>query len=198
MELLLSRGYRQGEQPFICFRTLNIDDQEFQVEVDLLTSEYGGTSKKHWTQMIQDVHPRKAHGCDLAFERPTEILIKGVLPDGGLDQTSVRVVSIVPFIIMKAFALGDRLKEKDAYDIYYCLKNYPHGLDELILEFRPHIHNGLIKEGLNIISEKFASSQHIGPKFVADFKEITDTDERDGLQRDVYERVTYLLMGLEM
>ncbi|MHB8135055.1 MAG: nucleotidyl transferase AbiEii/AbiGii toxin family protein [Anaerolineaceae bacterium] len=196
LELLLARGYRQGDQPFIFYRTLKIQNLEFDVEVDFLASQYGGTGKKHRTQTVQDMHPRKTRGCDLAFEKPMELIIKGVLPDGGLDQTSIRVVSIAPFIIMKAFALGDRLKEKDAYDIYYCLKNYPGGMKELIDEFHPHIHNALVKEGLNILLDKFISPEHIGPRFVADFLEITDPEDRAALQRDVFERVIYLLKGL--
>jgi len=198
LELLLARGYRQGDQPFIFYRALKLEGLEFEVEVDFITSEYGGTGKKHRTQTVQDIHPRKARGCDLAFEMPMEILIKGVLPDGEVDQTSIRVVSIVPFIIMKAFALGDRLKEKDAYDIYYCLKNYPGGLDELIKRFEPYIHNSLVKEGLNILFEKFSSPEHIGPKFVVGFLEIADQEDRFALQRDAYERVAYLLKGLEI
>jgi hypothetical protein len=198
ISLLLARGYQQGDQPFIFYRTVKIDDQEFQVEVDFLTSEYGGTSKKHRTQVIQDMHPRKTRGCDLAFEMPVEITLNGTLPEGGLDHTPVRVVSIVPFIMMKAFALGDRLKEKDAYDIYYCLKYYPPGLDHLIEEFRPLIKNRLVTEGLSILAEKFASPLHVGPVYIADFEEISDLEDRAALQRDAYERMSYLLKGLEM
>ena len=36
---------------------------------------------------------------------------------------------------MKGMALDERLKEKDAWDIYYCFQNYPGGLDNLIREF---------------------------------------------------------------
>lgn len=198
LQLLLACGYRQGKQPFIFYRTIKIHDQEFDVEVDFLTAEYGGTGKKHRTQSVQDMHPRKTHGCDLAFEGPTEIEIEGVLPDGGLDQTSILVVSVVPFIIMKAFALGERIKEKDAYDIYYCVKNFPGGLDALIAEFHPHIHNKLVKEGLKILMEKFSSPEHIGPKFVADFWEISDPEERAALQRDAFERIAYILNGLKI
>jgi hypothetical protein len=198
MSLLLARGYQQGNQPFIFYRTVKIDDQEFQVEVDFLTSEYGGTSKKQRTQIIQDMHPRKTRGCDLAFEMPVEITLNGTLPEGGLDHTPVRVVSIVPFIMMKAFALGDRLKEKDAYDIYYCLKYYPPGLDHLIEEFRPFITNRLVTEGLNILAKIFASPLHVGPVYIADFEEISDLEDRAALQRDAYERMSYLLKGLEM
>lgn len=36
---------------------------------------------------------------------------------------------------MKAQALNSRLKEKDAYDIYYCLTNFPDGMDALVEAF---------------------------------------------------------------
>lgn len=41
-DLLQSRGYRQGDQPFIFFRTVKIGDKEINVEVDLLAGEYEG------------------------------------------------------------------------------------------------------------------------------------------------------------
>jgi hypothetical protein len=94
---------------------------------------------------------------------------------------------------MKAMALYDRLKEKDAWDIYYCLKNYPEGLIVLADAFKSLSHHGLIKEGMNKLSEKFASEKHVGPKFVADFEEVLDEEDRAIIQRDAFERVTYLL-----
>jgi hypothetical protein len=97
---------------------------------------------------------------------------------------------------MKGMALTDRLKEKDTRDIYYCVKNYPGDLDNLVNEFKPHIGNTLVREGLEKIRTKFASEGHIGPKFVADFEEVTDPEERAFLQRDAYERVNYLLEKL--
>lgn len=93
-------------------------------------------------------------------------------------------------------ALAERIKEKDAWDIYYCLQNYPGGLETLVEEFRPYLKLGLVREGLEKIAKRFASETHIGPKFVADFEELTDADERALLQRDAYERVNYLLEKL--
>jgi hypothetical protein len=49
---------------------------------------------------------------------------------------------------------------------------------------------------LTKVSEKFASPEHIGPKQVADFEAITDSEERDARQRDAFERVNYLLEKL--
>jgi hypothetical protein len=56
-----------------------------------------------------------------------------------------------------------------------------------------HTQHGLVREGLEKIAEKFASPDHIGPRFVADFLEVEESEERAILQRDAYERVIYLL-----
>ena len=97
---------------------------------------------------------------------------------------------------MKGMALHDRLKEKDAWDIYFTLIHYPGDLDALAQEIRPHLHHGLVQEGLRKIAEKFASPDHMGPKFVADFEDIQDQDERAIRMRDAYERVSHLLRDL--
>jgi hypothetical protein len=99
---------------------------------------------------------------------------------------------------MKGMAMEIRMKEKDAYDIYYCLLNYPGGIDALSEEFRPHLHHGLVKEGLQKIAGKFSSEKEFGPKSVADFEEIDDPDEQERIQRDAYERVNALLSKLEI
>ena len=124
----------------------------------------------------RNIKARKARGCELAFENNIEIKIEGTLPEGGIDSAIVRVAAIVPFIIMKAMALYDRLKEKDAWDIYYCVKNYQGGIDALVSEFRLCAGNSLAKEGLRKIAEKFATADHSGPTLVADFEEIVDQE----------------------
>ncbi|MBI2605275.1 MAG: nucleotidyl transferase AbiEii/AbiGii toxin family protein [Deltaproteobacteria bacterium] len=192
-EILLSRGYELGKQPFIFFRPVKLGDRIIKVEVDLLAGEYGGTGKNHRTQKVQDVRPRKARGCDLAFELFREINVEGEIPGGGTDSVTVRVASIVPFLVMKGMALHDRIKEKDAWDIYYCVKNYPGGTDAVAAEFQPHLNHSLVREGLEKIAGKFSSVHAVGPKFVADFEEITDQAERELLQRDAFERVRALL-----
>ena len=197
-DLLLERKYTQGKQPFIFHRSVNIEGTEVSVQVDLLSGEYEGTSKRHRHQKIQEIRARKVRGCDLAFDDPIELTIEGNLPGGAKDSAIIRVASIVPFLIMKAIVLDDRLKEKDAYDIYYCLKQYSDKLDDLVAEFRPHLKNGLIQEGLAKLSKNFASVAHTGPKFVADFEEIMDAEDRIQMERDAFERVNYLLQKLDI
>lgn len=200
-EILLSRGYTQGAQPFIFYRTVTLENRSLRVQVDLLAGEYDGTSRSHRTQAVQDVRPRKARGCDLAFEMFAEVRLEGTLPGGGKDSAIVRVASIVPFLVMKGMALYDRLKEKDAWDIYFCLCNYPQypgDLDALVAEFQPHIERGLVREGLRKIAEKFASPEHIGPIHVANFEELIDSEAREIRQQDAYQRVNYLLEQLNI
>ena len=197
-KLLESRGYEEAEQPYVFYRKLVIEDEEVAVEVDFLAGEYSGTGRSHRTQPVQDIRARKTRGCELAFDLNKVLTIDGALPGGAHDSATIRVASIVPFIVMKGMALNDRLKEKDAYDVYYCLNNYPGGLDAIINEFKPHITNSLVLEGLQKIDGKFASVNHFGPRSIADFNAITDTDERERVQRDSFERVDYFLRGLKI
>jgi len=197
-QLLVDRGYRQGKQPFTFYRPVQAHGREIIVQVDLLAGEYAGAGRKHRTQPIQDVRARKARGCDLAFDIATEVTIEGSLPEGGQDSATVRVASMVPFIVMKGIALADRLKAKDAWDIYFCTRYYPGGLEALVEEFLPHQGHGLVREGLEDIAGAFASPEHTGPQFVADFEELTDPEERALLQRDAYERVRYLIERLDV
>ena len=86
---------------------------------------------------MQDTRPRKARGVDLAFEMPLKVSIRGTLPGGGEDMAEINVASIAPFLVMKSMALKSRLKEKDAWDIYYCVQHYPGGVEKLGQEFLP-------------------------------------------------------------
>jgi hypothetical protein len=196
-ELLLSTDYEQDErQPFIFRRRVAVKGRDLVVEVDLLAGEYEGTGKAHRTQPVQDMRARKARGCDLAFEAVTEVRIEGMLPDGSLESAIVRVASIVPFVVMKGMALFDRIKAKDAYDLIFCLRNYPGGPGAIAGAFQPWLAHGLVRESLQKIAEKFASPNHVGPRLVADFQGVTDVGAREQITRDAFERVRFLLEQL--
>ena len=161
-----------------------------------MSGQYGGTGAGHRHQRVQEVFARKARGCDIAFTDPVSVTIEGELPNGAKDSAEIMVASIVAFLTMKAIVLDDRLKEKDAYDIYYCLKQYGGDLNRLVVEIKPHSGNGLVREGLDKLAKHFESVSHTGPKFVADFEEITDPEQRQLVERDAFERVQYLLKGI--
>ncbi len=193
-ELLGGAGYRQGKQPFIYIRKVKTGEQEIEVQVDLLSGVYSGTSESHRHQQAAGFKARKVRGCDIVFDVPAEEKeIEGILPDGGLDSVSVRIASAVPFIVMKAFALDERIKQKDAWDIYYYLSNYPGGIDTIIAEFKSYLKNKLVEEGLQKLKKHFASIDHAGPRFITDFEGISDQEELERIRRDAFEKVNYLL-----
>jgi type III restriction enzyme len=79
---------------------------------------------------------------------------------------------------MKAFAINGRHKQKDAYDIYYCVRNFPGGPEALAKDCRPILALASGKEGYGHIVEKFAKPDGYGPtsvrKFVEDTKLLGD------------------------
>ena|SRR6266568_3602074 len=201
LKTLTARGYRPAKgQPFIFSRTVNLTGAtSVEVQVDLLAGEYGGTGPKHRTQSVQDVRARKARGCDLVFSNHVEVTIEGELPDGGRDRVVVRVAALVPWLVMKGMAMHDRIKEKDAFDIYYAVRNGQDDVRSLAEAFRPYLGERLVMEGLRKIRSKFQTVDHVGPKWVADFLEITDAGDRAIRIRDAYETVSRLLdlLGIE-
>jgi len=200
LNTFLKRGYTQDkDQPFRFFREIKVEGSELvNVEVDLMAGEYGGTGKGHRTQMVQDIRARKARGCDLAFNHPTNVTLEGELPEGGKDKVTFKIAGIVPFLVMKGMAIYNRMKEKDAYDIFYCINNYTGDVRKLADEFVPYIDDKLVIEGLEKIRNKFASIDHVGPKWVADFQEIDVKEDREIIIRSAYEKVTEFLDMLEI
>jgi hypothetical protein len=196
LQLLAARGYRPHPDPakaHTYLREVAVGGHTIDLEIDLLAGEYGGRGRGRRHQIAQGVTPRKARGCDLAFEAPVEQRLEGVLPDGGRDQATVRLAAIVPFLVMKAMALATRLKEKDAYDIDYCLRYYRGGIEAVAKAFGPLRQHGLVQEALGHLAEKFAAFDSVGPTHVVTFREIDDPEARAIEQRAAHARVQRLL-----
>jgi hypothetical protein len=84
------------------------------------------------------------------------------MPEGGMNTVEIAVCSIPALLAMKGFALQKRYKQKDAYDIYYCIRNYPGGIDELAMDCRPILELPSGAEGYGYIAAKFDSPDGFG------------------------------------
>lgn len=49
------------------------------------------------------------------------------MPDGRPNAVELRVASIPAFLVMKGYALAGRDKHKDAYDIYFEVREFEGG-----------------------------------------------------------------------
>jgi hypothetical protein len=104
---------------------------------------------------------------DLAFEFTQEVPINGSLPEGGHNQVIARMPTIAAYLCIKAITLSERKKEKDAYDLVFCIEHYPGGYSKLAEEFKGKIDHPLIAEGIAILREKFKRIDSIGPVWAA-------------------------------
>ncbi len=188
-------GYRTTDLPNRFERDVRIGGRTVTVRVDLITGEYGHSPDGGTHDVIQGMAVWRSRGIDVALDHSLEMVVSGTLPDGGDNHVRVRVAVITAFLVMKGFALDDRKKEKDAYDIYFCLANYPGGIARLAKEFQPLMNKGLVRESLGKISAKFQTIESIGPVWAAQVVQASGGDY-EFTQRDAFERARALCKWL--
>lgn len=151
-------------------KTISVGDSTQTIYIDLVGAEYSVKNKKGFREKLQDgLHVHKARGIDLVFDNRVDIDVSATLPDG-IDHTeTISVVNGAVFVIVKAITFESRKEPKDAYDIYYCLKNYHGGIDALTKELQQIKTHGLVKEGLVILKKLFSDPLAIGPQRAARF-----------------------------
>lgn len=125
------------------------------VKIDLISGEYLLEGESESIQ-INELQINCLRGLDLAFEAFDEIQIEGTMPDGSHNSVAAQVVRPEAFLLIKAFALRDRMKQKDAYDIAFILNHYEPSLPALASQLLPLIQTGLGAEGWQILIEKFS------------------------------------------
>jgi hypothetical protein len=107
---------------------------------------------------------------------------------------------IAAYLCIKAITLSERKKEKDAYDICFCIEHYHGGHKNLAEEFRSKTDDELIAEGIGILREKFERIDSIGPVWAA--RTAAEATAGTGFdlemeQRRAYEIVNALLREID-
>lgn len=155
------------------------------VKVDLVSGEYADNGKTAAIQ-VDELRLSALHGIDIAFEAHEEITIEGQMPDGTHNVVRARIVRPEAFILLKAFALAERAKEKDAYDIAFILHNYEPTLAQLAGHLAPLIADGLGREAYQILTEKFATLESVGPSWAGKVAE-ENGDDYEQAQRAAFQ-----------
>ena len=179
-------------------RTINIGEKKINVPVDFLTSELRHISRNEFFD-ITGINAITSPGAELCFEENEKIPIKGILPDGSSYSALIHSAGLVAFIVMKAHAMNIRTKSKDAYDIWFCLANYTGNIKGIAESFKPHVKKNSVRAALSLLAGYFGTIDARGPLDVAKEDDSTDSDYREFLQQDAYQRVQALLdnIGLE-
>ena len=119
---LQTQGYKQRDNlsSFQLVRTVPARDggPDIDIVVDFLMPRDAKIAKNN-PPFTSNFAVQRAHGADLALKFYQMIAIEGEMPDGGKNRVHIAVASIPALLAMKGYAINNRLKRKDAYDIYY-------------------------------------------------------------------------------
>ena len=202
VESLLRQGYRQREhlRRFQLVRTVPArdDGDDINVVVDFLMPR-NATIAKNAPPLVANFAVQRADGADLALMFYQLVAIDGDMPDGGGNRVHIAVASIPALLAMKGYAITNRIKQKDAYDIYYSVRNFPGGVDALVAATRPLLDFETARTGYLHISEKFRHLDDFGPTSVRQFVDRPDVlGERtaDQWQQDAFGQVGAWLSAL--
>jgi hypothetical protein len=201
---LQNHGYaqREGLRRFQLVRHVEARDggEDIAVVVDFLMPRDAAIIKNN-PPLVSDFAVQRADGADLAMRFYQLVAVAGAMPDGGTNRVEIAVCSIPALLAMKGHALAGRYKQKDAYDIYYCVRNYPDGIDALADECRPLLAHASGELGFRHIAEKFDTFGGYGPTCVRRFVEDTRAlGERtpEQWQQDAFGQVDALLRALAL
>ena len=202
VEALQEHGYNQRDnlQRFQLVRTVPTRDDgpDIDVVVDFLMPRDAEIAR-NTPPLISQFAVQRADGTDLALRFYQMVAIEGDMPDGDSNLVRIAVASIPALLAMKGYAITNRLKRKDAYDIYYCIRNFPDGADSLVAATLPLLDVETARRGYCLISDKFRNMEDFGPRSVRRFVEGThllDDRSADQWQQDAFGQVDAWLRGL--
>lgn len=202
VESLTKKGYRQSQElrKFQLVRKIEATDGGVAVDVivDFLMPRDSVIDRNN-PPMIEGFAVQRADGADLALRFTEMVALRGSMPKGGTNKVELAVCSIPALLAMKGHALHGRYKQKDAYDIYYCVRNYKTGIAALAEDCRPLLEHSSGSNGYSFINEKFDSPDGYGPtcvrNFVAESKVLGDRTAEQW-QQDAFGQVDEWLRAL--
>lgn len=203
VEALEANGYERGEKiglrPFQLRRLVPAGDGgAIPVIVDLLMPREAKFTRNK-PPILANFAVLKADGATIAMQDNVAHQLEGVMPDGRKNRVELRVASIAAFLVMKGYALVGRDKRKDAYDIYFSIRNYESGHAALVNDCKGLIGDPVALKGYQNIAEKFRTLDDFGPvtvrEFLAQSQSLGDMTSEQ-VQVDAFGQVTAWIQSM--
>ena len=138
----------------------------------------------------QDFAAVIAPGLHLAFANRHKVKIVGLTIHGETATREIWVCGAGAYVVLKALAFGIRGENKDAYDLFYLIRNYGQGVPAVAAELKPLLKDGSAIRAVTFLRRDFGASDSVGPRRVAEF--LFDREDPD-TQADVTGFVRALL-----
>ena len=122
---------------------------------------------------LRDIEPDFAAiiapGLHLAFEDRRRILLSGTTIMGEEATRHVWVCGPGAYVVLKALAFDLRGENKDAYDLFYLVRNFGAGVEDVLRHLRPLSRDDATSRALEVLRRDFLSHDGLGPRRVAEF-----------------------------
>jgi predicted nucleotidyltransferase len=164
-----------------------INNAAGKVTIDFLipaTEEDVGKIRR-FKNLEKDFAALPADGLMLAFTDFVEVVMNGATIKGEMvENRKIRVCGPGAFVVLKAIAFENRGENKDAYDLFYTIRNYGAGPDDVAERFLSLGSNEYCDRAFTILKENFLKRGHVGASRAAEFLLGEDADDED-LQAEV-------------
>lgn len=132
-------------------------------------------------------------GLHLAFRDREVVVVGGPTIMGEEATRSIGCCGAGAYVVLKALAFGSRGENKDAYDLYYLLRNFGRGVEDVVARVEPLVEDPNTQRAIEILEQDFLNHEGLGPRRVAEFLTRGPDDQ---IQADVVGFVEQLLEGI--
>lgn len=132
-------------------------------------------------------------GLRLAFIDRQRITLSGKTIIGEEASREIWVCGPGAYTVLKALAFDGRGENKDAYDLFYVLRNYGVGIGDVVDRLRPLLKESETRKTIDILKRDFLNQDGLGPRRVSEFMLGASDYE---IQADVVGFVRMLLKGI--
>ena len=144
---------------------------------------------------LRDIEPDFAAviapGLHLAFQDRECVPLEGETIMGEQAKRDVWVAGPGAYVVLKSIAFRLRGENKDAYDLYYLVRNYGAGLEDVGKRLKPLLDDESAQQAMKYLRDDFQDHEGIGPRRAAEF--ITGGSD-DIIQADVVGFIQQLLL----
>lgn len=110
-----------------------------------------------------------APGLHLAFIDRNKVTLDGLTIQGEKASRDIWVCGPGAYVVLKALAFRIRGENKDAYDLFYVVRNYGNGVADVVARLKPLLGDPSTKTALGYLRADFLDRESTGPRRVAEF-----------------------------